>query len=123
MRLRRPPHPTPWMTTLQDFQAALFARNAGAGREDGTPGWRASRTAMTKPESALCGALLLACAAAWAQPAPLPSASASAAEKAQKETDRTMYWIRVLADKPSPTKAAAPPKPAVAAVAPAARPV
>ena len=43
-----------------------------------------------------------------------PSAAASAAaEKAQKETDRTMYWIRVLAATPPP-KAAAAPKPAAA---------
>ena len=46
-----------------------------------------------------------------------PSAAASAAaEKAQKETDRTMYWIRVLAATP-PAKPA--PKPAAAAPAPA----
>jgi TonB family protein len=48
-----------------------------------------------------------------------PSAAASAAaEKAQKETDRTMYWIRVLASTPTPK---APPKPA-AAPAPAPAP-
>ena len=47
-----------------------------------------------------------------------PSAAASAAaEKAQKETDRTMYWIRVLAATP-PAKPAAP-KPVAAAPAPA----
>ncbi len=41
-----------------------------------------------------------------------PSAAASAAaEKAQKETDRTMYWIRVLAATPAPKAA---PKPAAA---------
>ena len=47
-----------------------------------------------------------------------PSAAASAAaDKAQKETDRTMYWIRVLAATPAP-KAAAAPKPVAAAPAP-----
>ena len=78
---------------------------------------------MTESRTALCGALLLACAAAWAQPAPQPSAAASAAERAQKESDRTMYWIRVLADKPAPVRAAAPPppKPVVAAAPPPAR--
>jgi len=46
-----------------------------------------------------------------------PSAAASAAaEKAQKETDRTMYWIRVLAATPAAKPAA---KPAAAAPAPA----
>ncbi len=50
-----------------------------------------------------------------------PSAAASAAaDKAQKETDRTMYWIRVLAQTP-PAKPAAP-KPAAAAPAPAPQP-
>jgi len=38
-----------------------------------------------------------------------PSAAASAAaEKAQKETDRTMYWIKVLATTPAPKAPAAP---------------
>ena len=47
-----------------------------------------------------------------------PSAAASAAaEKAQKETDRTMYWIRVLAATPAAKPAA--PKPAAPAPAPA----
>jgi TonB family protein len=68
---------------------------------------------------------MLACAVAvapaGAQVAP-SAAAASAAERAQKEADRTMYWIRVLATKPAPVKATAAPKPAVAA-APAARPV
>ena len=46
-----------------------------------------------------------------------PSAAASAAaEKAQKETDRTMYWIRVLSATPAAKPA---PKPAAAAPAPA----
>jgi TonB family protein len=81
---------------------------------------------MTEPRSALSRALLLACAlaceAARAQPAPRPSdAAASAAERAQKESDRTMYWIRVLADKPAPAKAAPAPKPVTAAAAPSAR--
>ncbi len=50
-----------------------------------------------------------------------PSAAASAAaERAQKETDRTMYWIRVLAEKPAPKPAA--PKPVAAAPAPAPAP-
>ncbi len=80
---------------------------------------------MTEPRVAPKGVLLLACAlataTAWAQPA-VPSASAaSAAEKAQKETDRTMYWIRVLASKPAPVKPGATPAP-VAAQAPAPRP-
>ena len=44
-----------------------------------------------------------------------PSAAASAAaERAQKESDRTMYWIRVLATTPPP-KAPAAPRPSVAA--------
>ena len=50
-----------------------------------------------------------------------PSAAASAAaEKAQKETDRTMYWIRVLAATPAAKPAA--PKPVAAAPAPAPAP-
>ena len=49
-----------------------------------------------------------------------PSAAASAAaDKAQKETDRTMYWIRVLAATPAAKPAA--PKPAVPAPAPVAK--
>ena len=80
---------------------------------------------MTEPRVAPRGALLLACALAtapaWAQTA-VPSASAaSAAERAQKETDRTMYWIRVLASKPAPVKPAAAPAP-VATTAAAPRP-
>jgi len=92
---------------------------------------------MTEPTSALRSTLLLACAfactATWAQSAPQSAAAASAAERAQRETDRTMYWIRVLATKPAPAKtaaAAAPaptpaapaPKTAVAAAAPAPAP-
>ena len=83
---------------------------------------------MTEPRSATSGALFLACAlacgAACGQPATQPSPAASAAERAQKETDRTMYWIRVLADKPAPVKAAPVPKPVPVpvAAAPAARP-
>ena len=47
-----------------------------------------------------------------------PSAAASAAaDKAQRETDRTMYWIRVLAATPAAKPAA--PKPAAPAPAPA----
>jgi TonB family protein len=50
-----------------------------------------------------------------------PSAAASAAaDRAQKETDRTMYWIRVLASTPAPKSAPAP-KPVAAAPAPAPR--
>ena len=79
---------------------------------------------MTLPRSALNGALLLACAlagqSAWAQPA--PSAAASAAERAQKETDRTMYWIRVLASKPAPAKTATAPRPAAAVAVASAKP-
>ncbi len=67
----------------------------------------------------LAGAL--ACTGTWAQSSAVsPSAAASAAERAQKETDRTMYWIRVLADKPAPAKAA--PKAVAAALAPPPRP-
>jgi protein TonB len=75
---------------------------------------------MTEPRSAprfvLLLACALACATAGAQPAPQPSSVASAAERAQQETDRTMYWIRVLASKPAPVKAVPAPRP-VAAVA------
>jgi TonB family protein len=82
---------------------------------------------MTEPRSVLNAALLLAAvlasAAARAQPAPQSSAAASAAERAQKETDRTMYWIRVLATTPAPVKAApAPATRPAAAVAAAAAP-
>lgn len=80
---------------------------------------------MTQPGFALRGALslacALACAPAGAQVTP-SAAAASAAERAQKEADRTMYWIRVLATKPAPVKAAPAPRPVVAA-APPARPV
>jgi TonB family protein len=72
---------------------------------------------MTEPRSGLIAALLLACAVASVQAAPEASAAASAAERAQKETDRTMYWIRVLADKPAPVKVA--PKPATVPTPPA----
>jgi TonB family protein len=81
---------------------------------------------MTEPRPAPSGALFLACAlacgAAWGQPAPQPSAAASAVERAQKESDRTMYWIRVLADKPAPVKAAPAVKPVALAAAPTAKP-
>jgi len=70
-------------------------------------------------------ALLLAGAAAGtnasAQVSPIaPSAAASAAaERAQRETDRTMYWIKVLAEKPAAKPAPAPaPRPVAAAPAP-----
>jgi len=76
---------------------------------------------MREPGSARTGALLVACAlacdVACAQPALQSSAAASAAERAQKESDRTMYWIRVLATTPAPVKA--PPKPAAAPALPA----
>jgi TonB family protein len=83
---------------------------------------------MAEPGSARSAALLLlcalACTVARAQPASQPSAAASAAERAQKETDRTMYWIRVLATTPAPVKAATAPKAVTAAtLAAAAKPV
>ncbi len=68
---------------------------------------------------ARCVLLLAGAAASTATMAQVvaPSAAASAAaDKAQRETDRTMYWIRVLAATPAP-KAAAAPRP-VAAAAP-----
>jgi TonB family protein len=85
---------------------------------------------MADPRFAPSGALLLACAlawpAAWAQSAPQSSTAASAAERAQKETDRTMYWIRILATKPAPAPAkvaiATAPRPVAVAAAPAPRP-
>jgi TonB family protein len=69
---------------------------------------------------ARCALMLAAAAATTAAMAQVPpsAAASAAAEKAQKETDRTMYWIRVLATSPAP-KAAAAPKPATAAPAPA----
>lgn len=80
---------------------------------------------MPEPGSARSGALLLAfalaCGVACAQPVVTSSAAASAAERAQKETDRTMYWIRVLATTPAPVKTAPAAKASVAAApAPAA---
>ena len=70
---------------------------------------------------ARCVLMLAAAAsstAAMAQ-AMAPSAAASAAaDKAQKETDRTMYWIRVLAATPAKPTA----KPAAAAPAPTTAP-
>ena len=70
---------------------------------------------------ALVLAGIAACMGAWAQSSPLaPSAAASAAaDRAQRETDRTMYWIRVLAEKPAAKPAA--PKPVAAAPAPQAK--
>ena len=67
----------------------------------------------------LAGAL--ACAGALAQasaPADAGS-SASAADRAQKQADRTLYWIRVLAEKPAPKAAAARPATAAAPQTPA----
>lgn len=87
---------------------------------------------MAEARFALSSTLLLigafACTATWAQSAPQTASAASAAERAQAQTDRTMYWIRILADKPAPAKAAAAATPkAVAAAgtapAPAAKPV
>ena len=61
-------------------------------------------------------ALLLAsavlCASAGAQAPAVPSSASSAADRAQKESDRTLYWIRVLAEKPAAKPAA--PKPVAA---------
>ena len=60
---------------------------------------------------ARCVLLLAGAAASSATMAQViaPSAAASAAaERAQKESDRTMYWIRVLATTPAPKPAAAP---------------
>ena len=82
---------------------------------------------MTEPRFARASALMLACTVActgvWAQSAPQSAAAASAAERAQRETDRTMYWIRVLATKPAVAKAPPAPTPAVAIAAPAPKPV
>jgi len=82
-----------------------------------------STTAMTDLKIiARCVLMLAGMAVGGATSAQViaPSAAASAAaEKAQKETDRTMYWIRVLATTPTPKPAAAPaPKPVAAAPAP-----
>ena len=66
---------------------------------------------------ARCVLMLAGAAASTATMAQViaPSAAASAAaDRAQKETDRTMYWIRVLATTPAPKTAAAP-RPAGAA--------
>ena len=104
---------------------------------DEAPGWTwhsedpDNETAMTDSRSARAAALLLLLACtlagntAWAQQALPSSTAASAAERAQKETDRTMYWIRVLAVKPGPAPVAArpplPPRAVATAPAPAAR--
>jgi len=81
---------------------------------------------MPQSGSALSGVLLLACAfacgVAFAQPALQSSAAASAAERAQKESERTKYWIRVLATKPEPAKTAPAPKPVGVAASAAAKP-
>jgi len=71
---------------------------------------------------ARCVLMLAGAAASMGTMAQVPpsAAASAAAEKAQKETDRTMYWIKVLATTPAP-KAAAAPKPA-AAPAPAPAP-
>jgi protein TonB len=78
-----------------------------------------STTAMTELRIIARCVLLLACAAAstatLAQVVAPSAAASAAADKAQKETDRTMYWIRVLATTPAPKPAAAPrPAPAPA---------
>ena len=59
-----------------------------------------------------------ASAATFAQVMAPSAAASAAADRAQKETDRTMYWIKVLAATPAPKPAAA--KPAAVAAAPAA---
>ncbi len=74
----------------------------------------------------LAGALACAGASAQASAASSPGPDAtSAADRAQKQADRTLYWIRVLAEKPATKPAvAAPAKPAATAAAappPAAR--
>ena len=68
---------------------------------------------------ARCVLMLAGAAAGTAAMAQVPpsAAASAAADKAQKETDRTMYWIRVLATTPAP-KAAAAPRPAAAPAAP-----
>jgi TonB family protein len=63
----------------------------------------------------------LACAGALAQAVPSEQA-ASAADRAQKQADRTLYWIRVLAEKPAPKPAAKPAAAPVQAAAPVAAP-
>ena len=81
-----------------------------------------STTAMTDLRIIARCVLLLAGAAAGtptlAQVIAPSAAASAAAEKAQKETDRTMYWIRVLSATP-----AAKPSPKPAAAAPATAPV
>lgn len=83
-----------------------------------------STTAMTDPRIIARCILMLAGAAAssvtLAQVMAPSAAASAAAEKAQKETDRTMYWIRVLAATPAAKPAA---KPAAAAPTPAPAPV
>jgi protein TonB len=63
---------------------------------------------------ALCAAL--GATSTTAQDAFPSAAAASAAEKAQKQADRTMYWIRVLAQSAAPRPAAVP-RPAAASTA------
>jgi TonB family protein len=62
-----------------------------------------------------------ACSGAMAQVMAPSAAASAAAERAQKETDRTMYWIRVLSATPAP-KAPPAAKPVAAAPAPAPAP-
>jgi len=72
----------------------------------------------------LAMACVFSCQALVAQAAPSSSDAASAAERAQKQTDRTMYWIRVLADKPATARASVASKPvATPAVATSAKPL
>ena len=72
--------------------------------------------------SVLAGACTFMCAGALAQPAaPVPSASAAAAnDRAQKEGDRPLYWIRILSELPAtkPVAATAAAKPATTALRP-----
>lgn len=72
--------------------------------------------AMTEPRFArsMLLACAMACATAGAQQSPQPAAAASAAERAQREADRTMYWIRVVGARPTPAPAKAAPTAATA---------
>ncbi len=120
---------SPGTATRRYTAAAVGVMDVSAGavpvRDNGALERQTSKIAMTASTPVLRGCLALACAfacqAAWAQ-APAPLAAASAAERAQQQTDRTMYWIRVLASKPAPARAAAP-RPIAAAPVPQARPL
>jgi len=62
----------------------------------------------------LCG--IVVASATMAQDGFSPAAAAAADEKAQKQADRTMYWIRVLAQSAAPRSTPVP-KPAAASAA------